>query len=407
MMHVDSDVLADLYKRLHKSPELSLMEFATSALLAEKLRELGIPVTTGVGGTGVVGVLSNGDGPVVMLRADIDALPVEEMTELPYASTERAIDHEGREVPVMHACGHDMHATCLIGAATVLAGTTAEWSGTVVFVFQPAEELLCGAQNMVDDGLFERCPKPDIVLGQHVAPMPAGMTGFSSGPTTAAVSRVRITLHGRGSHGSRPEASIDPVVMAASVVTRLQTIVSREVPPGEVAVVTVGRLDAGTAGNVIPDTAELDVSVRTYDGQIRTRIHASIERIVRAEALASGSVREPEFDWQVEVPAVFNDPEFTAATRAAFADHFGDEAVISMPTVTGSEDFGVFGAVIGAPSVFWFWGGFTLENRKLEDLPANHSSQFAPDIEPTLTTGVQAMVIAARRWLGRSERRLP
>jgi hippurate hydrolase len=295
--------LADFYRDLHRNPELSLQEFRTAQRVAEAMRPLGFEVTTGVGGTGVVGVLRNGDGPVVLLRADFDALPVQEKTGLPYASTVRGQDQSGADVPVMHACGHDMHATCLVGAATLLANSAAEWSGTVVAVFQPAEELACGARNMVADGLFERFPVPAVVLAQHVGPLPAGTIGYGLGPVMAGMDGVQVTLHGRGGHGSRPEATIDPVLMAANVVTRLQSIVSREVPPGETAVVTVGRLQAGTKDNIIPDSAELGINIRTYDEKIRNLVRASIERIVRAEATASGAEREPDIDWNINAPS--------------------------------------------------------------------------------------------------------
>ncbi|MFF3571005.1 amidohydrolase [Nocardia jiangxiensis] len=401
--------LADFYRDLHQHPELSLQEFRTAQRVAEALGPTGFEVTTEVGGTGVVGVLRNGDGPTVLLRADFDALPVEEKTGLPYASSVRAQDHSGADVPVMHACGHDMHATCLVGAATLLANSTAEWSGTVVAVFQPAEELACGARNMVADGLFERFPKPDIVLAQHVGPLPAGMIGYGSGPVMSGMDAVQVRLYGRGGHGSRPEAAIDTVLMAANVVTRLQGIVSREVPPAETAVVTVGRLQAGTKDNIIPDTAELGITTRTYDEKIRDLVRAAIERIVRAEATASGAEREPDFDWNLSAPVLVNDPASTETTIAAFAEHFGEQRILPIPQVNASEDAGVFGTSAGVPSVYWFWGGVdfagldlseVVEGRGVDQVPANHSPEFAPEIEPTLTTGVEAMVVAARTWLG-------
>ncbi|HET9171197.1 MAG TPA: amidohydrolase [Actinospica sp.] len=398
--------LADLYRDLHQHPELSLQETRTAGVLAQALRPLGYEVTERVGGTGVVGVLRNGDGPTVMLRADFDALPVEEKTGLPYASTVRAADPDGREVPVMHACGHDMHAACLVGAASLLAAAKDSWRGTLLIVFQPAEELARGAADMVADGLFERFPKPSIVLGQHVAPLPAGFIGHASGPIMAATDTVGVTLHGRGGHGSRPEAAIDPVLMAANVVTRLQGIVAREVPPSETAVVTVGRLSAGTKPNVIPDDAELGINIRTKSEHTRTLVKAAIERIVRAEATASGADREPDIEWQESTPVLVSDPDATAATLAALTGHFGAERILPMPPVTASEDVGVFGAAIGVPTVFWFWGGiepdlvFTaLAENTIDKLPANHSPHFAPLIEPTLSTGVEALVTAALAWL--------
>jgi amidohydrolase len=347
--------LADFYRDLHQHPELSRQEHRTARRVADALRPLGFDVTEQVGGTGVVGVLRRGDGPVVMVRADLDALPVEEKTGLPYASTTRATDPDGREVPVMHACGHDMHTTCLLGAATLLA--RAAWSGTLLVVFQPAEELGRGARDMVDDGLFQRFPKPDIVLGQHVGPLPAGMIGHAAGPVMAAYDGANVVLHGRGGHGSRPEATVDPVLLAAHVVTRLQGIVAREVPPAETAVITVGRLQAGTKDNIIPDTAELGISMRTYSARTRTLVREAIERVVRAEAAASAAPRPPELTWSAGTPLLVNDPSATATTMAAFAEHFGEQRLLPSPAVNASEDVGVFGEVSGAPTVYWFWGG--------------------------------------------------
>lgn len=258
------DRLHALYEDLHRHPELSGHEHRTAGKAARALADAGYEVTEGVGGTGVVGVLANGAGPVVMLRADMDALPVAEETGLPYASQVYADGPDGGPVPVAHACGHDMHVTCLAGAATLLAAVRASWSGTLLVVFQPAEELATGARAMIDDGLFERFPRPDIVLGQHVGPLPAGMIGHREGAVMAGADAASVELYGRGGHGSRPEATVDPVLMAASVVVRLQGVVAREVPPQETAVLTVGRLQAGTVSNVIPETAQLGISLRSY-----------------------------------------------------------------------------------------------------------------------------------------------
>ncbi|WP_019928646.1 amidohydrolase [Nocardia sp. BMG111209] len=401
--------LADFYRDLHRHPELSLHEQRTAGLVADRLRGLGYEVTERVGGTGVVGLLHNGDGPVVMLRADIDALPVEEKTGLPYASTVRVTDEQGHEVPVMHACGHDMHTTCLLGAAAVLADRRSAWSGTLLLVFQPAEELARGARDMVGDGLFERFPRPDIVLGQHVGPLPAGMIGHASGSIMAASDTVNVVLHGRGGHGSRPEAGVDPVLMAANVVTRLQGIVAREVAPAETAVVTVGRLQAGTKDNVIPDTAELGINIRTYSPAARTLVRSSVERIVRAESDASAAPQPPDLEWTNAAPILVSDPDATARTVAAFTEHFGAHRLLSLPTITASEDVGVFGEAAKVPTVFWFWGGLdtdtvmaALQDGRFDSLPANHSPHFAPVIEPTLSTGIETLVVAAGLWLGRA-----
>lgn len=395
-----ADHLSEVYRDLHRHPELSLQEVRTADIVAKALRPLGFEVATGVGGTGVAGVLRNGAGPVVMLRADFDALPVAEATGLPYASTVRARDMAGEEVPVAHACGHDMHATCLLGAATHLSRTRADWSGTLLIVFQPAEELARGAREMVADGLFERFPKPDIVLGQHVGPLPAGMIGHGSGPLMAATDSVSVTLHGRGGHGSTPEGTVDPVLMAAHVVVRLQGIVSREVAASERVVVTVGRLRAGTKENVIPDTAELGINIRTFADHTRETVRAAIERIVRAEAAASGAPREPEFVWAASAPLLVSDPEATAKIVAAFTRHFGEQRLVAMPPISASEDVGVFGAAAGVPTVYWFFGGIDFTRRQFDHLPMNHSPEFAPDIEPTLSTGIDTLVTAALTWLG-------
>lgn len=402
------DGLAEFYRDLHRHPELAFQEHRTAAKIAEALGPLaGVEVTTGVGGTGVVAVIGNGEGPVVMLRADIDALPVAETTGVPYASTGHGTDEAGQEVPVMHACGHDMHATCLLGAVTLLAGAGEDWAGTVVAVFQPAEETVRGARAMIDDGLFTRFPKPSIVLGQHVGPLPAGMLGYRSGAVMAAGDTVRVTLHGRGGHGGRPENTVDPVLLAASVVVRLQGIVSREIAPADTAVLTVGYLHAGTKENIIPDHAELGMTVRTYTPEVRDRVLAAIERIVRAEAAASGTDREPEIRVTEGCPVLVSDPVATERTAAVFAGHFGAGEVLPVPELASSEDVGNFGLAAGAPTVYWFWGGPDRDTvltafaagRFEQDVPGNHSPDFAPVIEPTLTTGVEAMTVAALAWL--------
>lgn len=406
--------LAGFYRDLHQHPELSLQEHRTAQRVAEALRPLGFEVTEQVGGTGVVGLLRNGDGPVVMLRADFDALPVEEQTGLPYASSVRAVGADGGEVPVMHACGHDMHATCLVGAAALLARASGAWSGTLLAVFQPAEELARGARDMVGDGLFQRFARPDIVLGQHVSPLPAGLIGHASGPVMAAADSAEVVLYGRGGHGSRPESTIDPVLMAANVVTRLQGIVAREVPPAETAVVTVGRLQAGTKDNIIPDTAEMGINIRTYSRPTRELVRTAIERIVGGEAAASAAPRPPDLTWTMSAPLLVSDPAATQATVAAFADHFGEQCLLPMPVVSASEDVGVFGEAAGVPTVFWFWGGLepetalaALRDGRIDSLPGNHSPHFAPVIEPTLSTGIQALTVAALTWLGKPSARRP
>jgi len=399
-------LLESIYKDLHSHPELSMQETRTAALAADRLRDAGYEVTTGVGKTGVVGLLRNGDGPTVMLRADMDALPVEEATGLPYASKAMGKDGGDKSVPVMHACGHDMHVTWLIGAATLLAKSRDAWQGTVIALFQPAEELGTGAQAMIDDGLFRRFPKPDVILGQHVMSMPAGIIAGRSGVTTSAGDSLQIRLFGRGAHGSMPEASVDPVVMAAATVLRLQTIVSREVGANEAAVVTIGVLQAGSKENVIPDEALIKLNVRTFDEGVRKRVLAAIERIVNAEAEASGAPKKPEITPLDRYSLVTNDPAATKRVEDAFRSHFSEQRVQQTKPTTASEDFGSFGAEWGVPSVFWFVGGMDADvyarakkEGKLGEIPTNHNPRFAPVIHPTLETGVEAMIVAAEAWL--------
>jgi amidohydrolase len=404
-----SGLLPDLecvYKDLHSHPELSMQENRTAHIAADRLRAAGYEVTTGVGKTGVVGLLRNGDGPTIMLRADMDGLPVKEATGLPYASSVTANDREGKTVPVMHACGHDMHVTWLIGATTLLARNRDAWRGTLMPVFQPAEETAAGAQAMIDDGLFKRFPKPDVVLGQHVMVGPSGVLSSRAGVVTSAGDSLQIRMFGRGAHGSMPQASIDPVVMAAATVLRLQTIVSREMAATEAAVVTIGSLQAGTKENVIPDEAIIKLNVRTFDEGVRKRVLAAIERIVNAEAEASGAPKKPEITPLDRYSLVTNDPEAAKRVGDAFRRYFPAGRVQETGPTTASEDFGSFGAEWGAPSVFWFVGGTDSDmyakakkEGKIGDIPTNHNPRFAPMIHPTLETGVQALVVAAQAWL--------
>jgi amidohydrolase len=398
--------LEALYKDVHAHPELSMQENRTAGLAAERLRAAGYEVTTGIGKTGVVGLLRNGHGPTVMLRADMDALPVQEATGLPYASKVKAADREGKTVPVMHACGHDMHVTWLVGATTLMAKSRNAWRGTLMAVFQPAEETAEGAQAMIDDGLFKRFAKPDVVLGQHVMVGPAGAIGGRAGVITSAGDSVQIRLFGRGAHGSMPQASIDPVVMAAATVMRLQTIVSREIAAADSAVVTIGSLQAGTKENVIPDEAIIKLNVRTFDEGVRKHVLAAIERIVNAEAAASGAPKPPEITPLDRYPLVVNNPEASRRVAEAFRRHFSAERVIETGPAPASEDFGSFGAEWHTPSVFWFVGSTDPDRYakakaagRVNEIPTNHNPQFAPVIHPTLQTGVEAMVVAAREWL--------
>jgi hippurate hydrolase len=395
-----------LYKDVHSHPELSMQETRTAGLAADRLRAAGFEVTTDVGKTGVVGMLRNGEGPAVMLRADMDALPVEEATGLPYASKIKAKDREGNTVPVGHMCGHDMHVACLVGATNLLAQARDAWHGTLIAVFQPGEETAEGAEAMINDGLFDRFPKPVVILGQHVMVGPAGTVAGRTGAITSAADSLQIRLFGRGAHGSMPQASIDPVVMAAATVMRLQTVVSREVAAAEAAVVTVGALQAGTKENVIPDEAIIKLNVRTFDAGVRKRVLSAIERIVNAEAAASGAPRPPEITTLDRYPLNVNDPQASTRVLKAFQGYFSADRVRHTGAAPASEDFGSFGTEWHAPSVFWFFGGTdpdtyakAKESGRVNELPVNHSPLFAPVIHPTLETGVEALVVAARAWL--------
>jgi hippurate hydrolase len=399
--------LEALYRDLHAHPELAFEEHRTAGIVAEQLTALGLEVHTGIARTGVAGVLRNGDGPTVLLRADMDGLPVLEQTGLPWASTATAPGDDGHPVPVMHACGHDIHITCLLGAVEHLVASADDWSGTVVAVFQPAEEHGGGAEVMVNDGLYTKVPVPDVVLGQHVTPFPAGMVGAHPGAAMAAVDAFDVTLHGRGGHGSRPETTIDPVVMAAAAVMRLQTVVSREIAPQDTAVVTVGTLHAGTKNNIIAPSATLGITVRSFDENVRTHLLEGVERILRAEAQASGSTHEPTVEWGERYPVTVNDEDATARVNAAFAAEFGVEAVLEPGAISGSEDVGNLATAAGVPLVYWMLGGGDPEVVRAAmaagtvetDIPSNHSPFFAPLAQPTIDTGVRALVVAARQWL--------
>ena len=399
----------DFYRDLHAHPELSHQERRTATNVAARLRESGAEVHDNVGGTGVVAVVRNGDGPTVLLRADMDALPVREATDLPYASRDTATDSAGSDVPVMHACGHDVHVTCLLGAVSLLGAAREQWAGTVVAVFQPAEEVGDGARRMVDEGLADLVGTPDVALAQHVLPFPAGVVATREGPTLSSADSMRITVHGRGAHGSMPQAAVDPVVLAAMVVVRLQTVVSREVTPGEPVVLTVGSLRAGTKSNVIPDRAVIELNVRTYGEETRERVLQAIQRIVTAECEASRSPQPPTFELYDHFPLTDNDPQATARVTNAFREHFGEQAQ-DLPLQTASEDFSDIPTALGVPYTYWGIGGIdpqTYEQARAagtvsETIPVNHSAAFAPVLQPTLDTGTTALTVAALAWLCRT-----
>jgi amidohydrolase len=397
--------LESIYKDLHQHPELSMQEVRTAKIAADYIEALGYDVTRDVGVTGVVGVLRNGEGATVMLRADMDALPMAENTGLPYASTVKAKDEDGVEVGVAHSCGHDMHVTWMMGVARVLAEHRDAWKGTAMVVFQPGEEVGRGASSMVADWGAERFPKPDIILGQHVMVGASGTVAYRPGAILSAGDSLKIKLFGRGSHGSQPQTSIDPVIMAASTTLRLQTIVSREISPMDNAVLTIGSLQAGTKENIIPDDATIKLNMRTFDEDVRDYMLASIKRICCAECDASNAERPPEFTTLSQYPLTENDAAATRQVVQAFTAQFADKNYETAPAAA-SEDFSVFGRTWKVPYVFWFVGGTDPEvyaqakaAKQLNKIPSNHSPKFAPVIHPTLETGLHAMLTAASAWL--------
>ncbi|WP_166820783.1 amidohydrolase [Brevibacterium limosum] len=388
----------EVYKDLHRHPEVSLDEHQTADRIALELGDLGLEVIR-ISATGLVAVIDNGTEPTVLARADIDALPVAEDTGLDFAS-----EVDG----VMHACGHDMHAAALLGAVRLLNENRVAWSGTYIALFQPAEENAAGAKAMIDDGLTSKVPTPDVALAQHVMPLPAGTIYTASGPVMSAGDSVKVTVFGRGAHGSMPHLSVDPVVIAASIVLRLQTIVSRETEPGEFAVVTVGASNAGSKSNIIPDRAELLLNVRTYDTAVRKRVIASIERIVRGECEAAGTPKEPTFEYFDQFPLTDNSEIVNDTVTEALTEFFGAEAVQEADPATASEDFSELPNAFGIPYAYWFVGSFDAEKYKaaeeagtvLTDVPANHSPFFAPELEPTLEIATKAQVVGALAYLG-------
>jgi amidohydrolase len=405
------DLLAELesvYKDIHANPELSMQERRTAGIAANRLREQGYEVTEGVGGTGVVGLLRNGEGPTVLLRADMDALPMKENTGLPYASTKTGTDpSSGQETGIAHSCGHDMHVTWLMGATRILAANRDKWRGTVMAVFQPGEETGEGAHAMVEDGLTKRFPKPTVALAQHVLPLPAGRTAIRSGLLLSQSDSLRVTLFGRGGHGSSPETTIDPVVMAAATVMRLQTVVSREIGMTDNAVVSVGSLQAGSSANIIPNEAVLQLNIRTFNDQVRDQVLSSIRRIVNGEATTSGAPKPPAITMLGgEFPLTVNDEEATRKVAEALRQRLGAERVGPTGPTSASEDFSVIPRAWNVPSVYWIVGGIDPQKYaeaertgSLNELPSNHSPEFAPVINPTLRTGVEAMLAAAGAWL--------
>jgi hippurate hydrolase len=405
----DYAYLEKLYRHLHANPELSFAEEKTAARMAKELRLAGFKVTMKVGGHGVVGVLENGAGPVVMLRADMDALPVPEQTGLPYASKVKAVDDLGNTVPVMHACGHDVHMTVLTGAARRLAATKDRWRGTLILIAQPAEERGAGARAMLADGLFELFPRPDYVFGLHAsAERPAGEIAWVPGYAMANVDSVDIAVHGAGGHGAYPHKTRDPIVLAAQIINALQTLVSRELQPGEAGVVTVGSIHGGLKHNVIPDRVDLQLTVRSYTDETRAILLDGIRRIAAGQARAMGMPEDrlPEVSVKDEfTPALYNDPELTARLVAVLQRELGADRVVQVEPVMGGEDFSEFGRTEPKIPIAYFWLGavdpakFAEATAAGTSLPSLHSPLFAPLPEPTIRTGVQAMTAAALELL--------
>jgi hippurate hydrolase len=395
----NAEALIDLYKHLHQTPELSQQEKETAARMADELRKLGVSVTTGVGGHGVVGVLKNGDGRVLMLRADMDALPVAEQTDLPYASKVRTRDARGATVGVMHACGHDVHMTNLIGVARYLAAHRDRWAGTAVFLFQPAEELGAGAEAMLNDGLLSRVPRPDFAVALHVSSdVPTGQIQCRAGYALANVDSVDIVVKGRGGHGASPETTIDPIVIAARLVLDLQTIVGREVKPIDPAVVTVGSIHGGTKHNIIPAECRLQLTLRSLTPEIRQQLQDAVRRKAMAAAASAGAP-EPIIEVTEGTPAMFNDPKLTERVTATLRRVLGEANVVEGEPAMGGEDFGRYG-LAGVPICMFRLGA--VNQKRLDEYAAKkippvslHSPVFYPDIEETLSTGVPAMISVA------------
>jgi amidohydrolase len=393
-----------LYVELHQHPELSGHEIRTAAKLAAELRALGYEVTEHVGGTGIVAILRNGPGRTVLLRTELDALPVEEKTGLSYASKVHAKDDAGNDVPVGHMCGHDLHMSALVATADIMTHSRNTWHGTLMLIGQPAEETVSGAEGMVKDGLFTRFPRPDVVLALHVGnELPAGKVGVISGVYDTNADSLRITIFGKGGHGASPQTTIDPIVIAARTILALQTIPAREVKPGEVAVITVGYVHAGTKNNIIPEQAELGLTVRTYKADVRKQVLAAITRITNAEAEAAAAPHAPAINHYEGTDAVYNDPALAQQLRASLEGALGRDNVLAPEPITASEDFSVF-VEQGIPGFYLSLGGadpqkFALAQASGTHLPSNHSPLFAPDLDPALHTAITAEVAMLRDLL--------
>jgi amidohydrolase len=395
-----------LYLDLHRNPELSYHEEKTAAKIADQLRKLGYGVTTGVGGNGVVGILKNGAGPVVMLRAELDALPVPEKTGLPYASHVTTHDDRGVEVPVMHACGHDLHMAIGIGTAALLVQNKDRWHGTFIYVGQPAEERIGGATAMIKDGLFTRFPKPTFAFAVHDSNgLPAGKVGYTPGFSASNADSINVTVYGVGGHGSAPQETVDPIVIAARTIVSWQTIVSREIDPQEPAVITVGAIHGGTKNNIIPDEVLMQLTVRSYKDDVRKHLLASIERIAVAEAEAAGAPKKPLVQVEEGVGAVYNDPQTTNRLADRLKQVIGDSNVVLGRPIMASDDFAEY-RYGGVPSVMLELGAVNPEKyaeakKANQPLPGPHSPYFAPDREPSLKTGIEVEMAAILELMGK------
>lgn len=410
----DMKTYESIYRDFHQNPELSTLENDTSAKIAKHLKSISqdLDIRTGIGGTGLIAIYKNGSGPTILLRSDMDGLPIEEETGLEYASKKRMTDAtDNVEKPVMHACGHDAHMTCNIGAAETLLKAKDEWSGTIVFLFQPAEEIARGAQAMVDDGLFgskHNCPIPDVLLGQHVFPLPPGKVVTKAGTVMSAADSFRITIYGKGGHGSMPDLCVDPVVVGSSIVMKLQTIVSRETPPSESAVVTVASFHSGATANVISNQAVLQLNIRTVSDHSRKVAVDAVYRIVKGECQMARCPKEPLFERLSQYPLSINDAGLSEKVQASFTNYFGDQHQVLEAPFAGSEDFSNLATAINKPSFFWGWSAThpstwkKHEDGTLDQLPSNHSSSFTTGIPGALVTGIDAMVVAALTFVGKS-----
>lgn len=397
-----------VYKDIHQNPELGTQESRTASIVSRHLEEAGYTVVDNIGGHGLVGILENGEGPTIMCRADMDALPIKEETGVPWASQVESVDTDGERKPLMHACGHDMHVTSAMAVSTLLAQARSEWKGTLLMLFQPDEEHGAGAQAMLNDGLYTRVPKPDVVLGQHISSLKTGVVRIKPGVFMASADTLKVTVFGRGAHGARPQDSIDPIVLAASIILRLQTVVAREIAPSDVASVTCASIHGGKAHNVIPYEVEFFLNIRTFNDAVREKVISGVKRIIRGEAIASGVQKEPVIEIVGNFPLTVNDEATAHKIDGLFKSYFGEENVLECPLVVASEDFSLLATSINVPAAFWNFGSIDTEvwseyertgNKEL--IPQPHQNTFCPKVSTTLRTAVDAMSLVVLEHLER------